>query len=479
MNKLRDHKTKIVCTIGPASDSPEMLEKMIHAGMNIARLNFSHGEFPMHATVIERIRAAAQKTGRRVAIMADLPGPKMRIGDLQEESVMLKHDARFTLTTEKITGTADRVFVTMQELPEAVKQGDTIFLNDGLIELRVEEVEGCDIHCRVIVGGPLRSRKGVNIPGIDLGASAFTPRDRECMKFALEHGVDAVAQSFVSRAQDVEDVRAAAAAMGFYPFIIAKLERASIREHLDEILEVADGVMVARGDLGVEIPIAEIADVQKHITAKANLAGKPVITATQMLESMVSNRRPTRAESTDVANAILDGTDCVMLSEESAIGQYPLDAVKMLASIARFIEPNRRHSHFDVVLKPLVKDYKPNRYDLIAASVGRVIEIVDFPAAVLAPTTSGYMARSLTRFRMSAWILAPTTSLKTCRELMFSYGVHPVLEQKRPKDWYMAALKYAEEHDIKGNCFIRAEGPSRAHPDNHYIMEIIDMGRGK
>ncbi len=479
MNKLQDHKTKIVCTIGPASDSPEMLEKMIQAGMNVARLNFSHGEFPMHATVIKRIRDASRKTGRRVAIMADLPGPKMRIGDFREESVILEQGAMFTLTTEKIIGTAERVFVTMQELPKAVRPGDTIFLNDGLIELRVEEVEGCDIHCRVIVGGPLRSRKGVNIPGIDLGTSAFTPRDRECMKFALEQGVDAIAQSFVSNARDVEDVRAAAAAMGFNPFIIAKLERANVREHLDEILGVTDGVMVARGDLGVEIPIEEIADVQKHITAKANLAGKPVITATQMLESMVSNRRPTRAESTDVANAILDGTDCVMLSEESAIGEYPLDAVKMLAAIARATEPNRRHSHFEVVLKPLVKDYKPNMGDLISASVGKVIEIVDSPAAVLAPTSSGYMARSLTRFRMPVWILAPTTLLKTCRDLMFSYGVHPVLEDERPGDWYTAALKYAERHGIRGDCFIHAEGPSRAHPDNNYIMEIIDLKRGK
>jgi len=254
MNKLSINKTKLVCTIGPASDSPEMIEKMIEAGMNIARLNFSHGNFASHGEIIKRIRAASEKTGKRVTILADLPGPKMRIGNLAEEFVTLEKGARFTLTAEDITGTAERVSMTMKTLPGVVKKGDTLFLNDGLIELQVEQVEGDDIHCTVIVGGQLRSRKGLNIPGIDLGVSAFTPWDRECMQFALENGVDAIGQSFVNTARDVEDVRAAAAQMGFDPFIIAKIERASVRDYIDEILEATDGVMVARGDLGVEIP---------------------------------------------------------------------------------------------------------------------------------------------------------------------------------------------------------------------------------
>lgn len=475
MKNLPKNKTKLVCTIGPASDSPEMIEKIIEAGMNVARLNFSHGEFASHAKLIKRIRAAAEKNGKRVAILADLPGPKMRIGDLAEDFVTLERDARFILTAEDIIGNVERVSMTMKELPGVVKKGNTLFLNDGLIELRVEAVEGDDIHCRVIVGGKLRPRKGLNIPGIDLGVSAFTPRDRECMQFALENGVDAVGQSFVNTAQDVKDVRAAATEMGFNPFIIAKIERASVWEHIDEILEVTDGVMVARGDLGVEIPIEEIAVAQKTITARANFYGKPVITATQMLESMTGNRRPTRAESTDVANAILDGTDCVMLSEESAMGDYPLEAVQMLAKIAAATEPHRLHRHFEFVLKPQVKDYKPRTVDLITSSIEKIFASVDSPAGVLAPTSSGYMARSLTRFRLPAWIIAVSTSLKTCRDLMFSYGVYPILEESTPKDWAACARGYVEQYGFEGSCFIKAEGPSPDHPDVNHKMEILEL----
>ena len=475
MKNLPKNKTKLVCTIGPASDSPEMIEKMIEAGMNVARLNFSHGDFAGHGKVIQKIRAASRKSGKRVAILADLPGPKMRIGDLTEDFVILERNAHFTLTAVNIIGNVKRVSITMKELPGVVKKEDTLFLNDGLIELRVEEVEREDIHCTVVVGGKLHPRKGLNIPGIDLGTSAFTARDRECMQFALENGVDAVGQSFVNTAQDVKDVRAAATQMGFDPFIIAKIERASVWENIDEILKATDGVMVARGDLGVEIPIEEIAVAQKNITARANFFGKPVITATQMLESMTGNRRPTRAEATDVANAILDGTDCVMLSEESAMGDYPLEAVQMLAKIAAVTEPHRRQRHFELVLKPQVKDYKPTTVDLIAISIENIFSRVDYPAGVFASTSSGYMARSLTRFRLPVWIFAISTSLKTCRDLMFSYGVYPMLEESQPKDWIASARDYVKTHGLKGTCFIRAEGPSPEHPEISHKMEIIEL----
>ena len=475
MNNPPKHKTKLVCTIGPASDSPEMIEKMVEAGMNVARLNFSHGDFASHGEVIKNIRAAAKKTGKMVAILADLPGPKMRIGDLAEEPVTLEQHAPFTLTAEDVIGTVERVSMTMKELPRVVKKGDTLFLNDGLIELRIEEVEGDDIHCTVIVGGQLRSRKGLNIPGIDLGVSAFTARDRECMQFALENGVDAIGQSFVNTARDVEDVRAAATEMGFNPFIVAKIERGSVRENIDEILEVADGVMVARGDLGVEIPIEKIAVAQKAITARANFFGKPVITATQMLQSMTGNRRPTRAEATDVANAILDGTDCVMLSEESAMGDYPLEAVQMLAKIAAATEPRRSNSHFEFVLKPQVEDYSPPIVDLSAVSIEKILARVDSPAGVLAPTSSGFMARSLTRFRLPVWIIAVSSSLKTCRDLMFSYGVYPILEESPPNDWATRVRSYAQAHGFEGSYFIKAEGPSPDHPDVNHQMEIIEL----
>ena len=320
---LPNHKTKIVATIGPASESPEMLERLMRAGLNVARLNFSHGDFTGHAERIARIRAAERATGRSVAIMADLPGPKMRVGKIEPEPIELRPGDSFTLTSDDIVGNAQRVSMSFPRLPQVVKPGDRLFLNDGLVQLVVEGVAGSDVHCRVAVGGELRSKKGLNLPGIDLGISAFTDHDRACLEFALHHGVDAVSQSFVETAADIEAVRAAAKAMGKQPFLIAKIERADALEHFDEILKATDGIMVARGDLGVEVPIEEIAILQKQIIAKASLAGKPVITATQMLESMVSSRLPTRAESTDVANAILDGTDCIMLSGESAMGKYP------------------------------------------------------------------------------------------------------------------------------------------------------------
>jgi pyruvate kinase len=328
------HKTKIVCTIGPASDSPETIARMITAGMDVARLNFSHGDFSSHKTVIENLRSAAKDTGRRIAIMADLPGPKIRIGNLKEEPVELYPDDIFTLTTDDIDGTRERVSVSLSRLPKAVKPGDMLFINDGIIQLEVTGIKGSDVECRVIVGGELRSKKGLNLPGIDLGMSVFTHNDHEILKFALENGVDAVSQSFVSDASDIMAVKKAADSLGFSPFVIAKIERAGALNCIDEILEAADGIMIARGDLGVEIPIEQIAVVQKDLMEKANKAGKPVITATQMLESMIVHRRPNRSEATDVANAVMDGTDCVMLSGESAMGKYPVKAVAMLSKIA-------------------------------------------------------------------------------------------------------------------------------------------------
>jgi pyruvate kinase len=478
MKTLPTNKTKLVCTIGPASDSPEMIEQMIEAGMNVARLNFSHGDFTGHGEVIGKIRAAADKTGKRVAIMADLPGPKMRIGLFKKEPVQLVNGEQFILTSDEVAGTRERVSITMKTLPQAVRPGNILFLADGLIQLRVDQVQGADIICTILVGGELRSKKGLNIPGIDLGTSAFTERDRECMQFALENGVDAVAQSFVNNARDVEDVRAAAAKMGFDPFIVAKIERASVMENIDEILAVTDGIMVARGDLGVEIPIEQIAVAQKFITARANFFGRPVITATQMLESMTSNRRPTRAEATDVANAILDGTDCVMLSEESAMGDYPLEAVEMLAKIAAATEPHRRQRHFESTLKPQAKDYIPNAVDLIAVSIENILAKIDSPAAVLSPTASGYTARSLTRFRLPVWILAVSAAKRTCRELMFSYGVHPILEGEHPDDWTAYARSYASAYGLEGSCIIQTEGPSPDHPAANHKMEIINLYDG-
>ncbi len=471
MNKLPSHKTKLVCTIGPASDSPEILERIIMAGMNVARLNFSHGEFAEHAEVIRKIRAASEKTGRMVAIMADLPGPKMRIGSFEKEPVMLEKGAPFILTARDVIGNESIVSMSMKELPRAVKRGDILFLNDGLIQLRVEKVEGDDIHCVVVMGGELRSRKGLNIPGIDLGTSAFTPHDRECMEFALKHGVDAVSQSFVSRARDVEDVRQAAAEMGYSPFVIAKIERSKILNEIDNIIKAADGIMVARGDLGVEMPIENIAIAQKFVTRRANYFGKPVITATQMLESMTHNRRPTRAEATDVANAILDGSDAVMLSEESAMGDYPVEAVEMLARIAAAAEP---HIHRGQFAEPVISYVHMRTVDIIASSVDKIIQNMNV-GAVFTPTDSGATARSVTRFRLPCWIFAPSTSKKTCRDLMFSHGVWPILKKDKPLHWGGIVREYLKEVGIQAQAAVVTEGPSRHHPDAEHRIEIVDL----
>ena len=369
---LPANKTKIICTIGPASESRVVMEQMLLAGMNVARINFSHGDFDSHERIIARLRKASKSTGRRLAVMADLPGPKMRIGRLAKEPIQLKAGDDFILSAEETPVDSHRVSISFTSLPEKVTPGDTLYINDGYIELKVVRVQGKDICCKVIVGGELRSKKGVNLPGIDLGVSAFTERDRECLKFAMGQGLDAVSQSFVERGADIDAVRDAAKALGHSPFIIAKIERSRARDNLEEILNSADGIMIARGDLGVEIPIEGIAIAQKYMMQQANLLGKPVITATQMLESMSKNTRPTRAEATDVANAILDGTDCVMLSGESAMGKYPVEAVRMLARIAAATERHRQGWLVGETLTDPGKTHEIKLTDLIASSAAGV-----------------------------------------------------------------------------------------------------------
>jgi pyruvate kinase len=470
------NKTKIVCTIGPASNSPEILEQLIFAGMNIARINFSHGDLEEHAKVIDNIRSASLKAGRRVAIMADLPGPKIRIGEFKSEPVELNSGDTFTLTTEEIIGGLDSVSVSFSRLPQVVNTGDRLFLNDGLIQLRVLKVVGNNVQCEVIVGGELRSRKGLNLPDIELGISAFTEHDRKCLKFAAKHGIDAVSQSFVETEQDITAVREAASKLEYEPFIIAKIERSRALENFDSILEAADGIMIARGDLGVEIPIEEIAVVQKRLMRQTNIRGKPVITATQMLESMIDNRRPTRAEATDVANAIIDGTDCVMLSGESAMGKYPVNAAAMLARIAAVAERQGLGHRLRETLKTDGQEGTASMTDLIALSVQNALERVT-PATVIVPTHSGSTARNIARFRLPVWITAVSSQESTCRNLLFSYGVFPVHEPDHPEDWKKFAGVWLESQGVEGSLVILTEGPSSKHPDSNNRMEIIDLSR--
>ncbi len=472
--KLPLHKTKIVCTIGPASESPEVMGAMIDSGMNIARLNFSHGDFSTHGAIIASLREQARLKGRRLAIMADLPGPKMRIGEITGEPVELVPGAPFTLTTDDEPGNETSASVTFAGLPKAVRPGDALFLNDGFIQLKVESVAGNRVLCRVIVGGTLRSRKGLNLPGIDLGITAFTDRDRQCLRFALENGVDAVSQSFVESASDIEAVREAAKAMGRNPFIIAKIERSRALDNIDGILKVADGIMIARGDLGVEIPIEEIALAQKKLTHKANLLGKPVITATQMLESMTDNRRPTRAEATDVANAILDGTDCVMLSGESAMGKYPVDAVAMLGKIAAAIEPYRPGLNIRTTVRDAMAGTEVSSAAFMSLAVESALERMSL-AAIFVPSRSGTTARHLARQRLPVWIAAVSPFDATCQSLVFSYGVHPHHEPEEPPVWSRYAKGWAKEHELTGDRIILIEGPSVRHPEANHKMEIVEL----
>jgi pyruvate kinase len=463
-------KTKIVATIGPASESPETLERLIRAGMSIARLNFSHGELEKHKRVIENIRAASKAAGRPVAIMADLSGPKMRIGNLSVDSFRLKAGDAFTLTADEIVGDQTRVSVSFKRLPKVVKPGDLLSLNDGYIQLEVAGVEGADVRCAVKVGGELRARKGLNLPGIDLGLSAFTDHDRECLSFALENGVDAVSQSFVESAADVHAVRDAATQFGYNPFILAKIERSRALERLDEILDAADGIMIARGDLGVEVPIERIAVIQKDLIRRANQRMKPVITATQMLESMTTYRLPTRAEVTDVSNAILDGTDCVMLSGESAMGAYPVESVEMLAKIAAAAEPTRG--------KVAVKDLfggsgQPGQVrpeHLIVISIEACLAHLR-PAAIMVPSLTGGTARRLASLHLPVPVIAVSPSTKICQDLQFSYGVQPVHKPHRPYSWPAYLKEWLQQHGHVGEFAILTE----RSPEGDHQLEVISL----
>jgi len=477
--RLPDKKTKIVCTIGPASRSLEVLRELVLAGMNIARINFAHGNPDTHRQVIQHIRTVAQETGQRVTIMGDLPGPKMRIGAIEPDPLTLERGQSYTLAIGEFTGDATRASITFEGLCRAVQAGDLIFINDGVVKLKVQRVKGDEVHCKVLIGGELRSNKGVNFPGIDLGISAFTEDDRQWLAFAAAEGVDAVSQSFVVSAEDIAHVRAAAAEMNYKPFIIAKIERAGALQHMEEILAATDGIMVARGDLGVEIPIEQIAMVQKRLINQANLLGKPVITATQMLESMTYNTRPTRAEATDVANAILDGTDCVMLSGETAVGDYPVETVKVMARIALEAEP---HCDGDKIvdyeqMSAMNGDLDTN--DLVSMAIYVATQSHD-TVAVFTPTLSGHTARMIGRFRLPLPIFAISPHSATCQELQFTYGVCPIHLEKRPESWERYARDYMAANGLGGELALLTlgSGTGKFGSSNHVVFINLNQPMG-
>jgi pyruvate kinase len=398
----------------------------------------------------------------------------MRLGKIDPEPIYLQAGGRFVLTTADVVGTCGRAATTFQDLPNVVHPSDRLCLNDGLVQLRVDSVTGTDVACTVLVGGELRSRKGINIPGIDLGISAFTAYDRECLQFALANDVDAVSQSFVAGPDDVHQVRAAALAFGKCPFIIAKIERSAAVTAYEEILDAADGIMIARGDLGVETPIEEIAVLQKQLIARANIAGKPVITATQMLESMVSSTLPTRAESTDVANAILDGTDCIMLSAESAMGRHPVEAVAMLAQIAAATEPCRQYSWSTRIP---AETQRPSSVAQGMASVVKHALDVSPCAAVIVPTQTGDTARMISRYKPAVWIVAASQTLEVARALRFSYGVEPIHTPEEPRSWRAFASSWFRDQHLTNNIALLVTGASPRHPAANHRIELLRIDK--
>ncbi|WP_340701191.1 pyruvate kinase [Brevibacillus borstelensis] len=416
-------KAKIVCTIGPASESVETLKKLIHEGMNVARLNFSHGSHEEHAARIVNIRRACEETGKQVAILLDTKGPEIRTGTLGVDSVELVEGNRMILTTEEVAGTAERVSITYAELPRDVKAGDTILIDDGLIGLFVEKVEGNEIVCEIKNGGTLKSKKGVNVPGVKINLPGITEKDAQDIVFGIEQGVDFIAASFVRKASDILEIREILERHHAKIDIIAKIENQEGVDNVDEILAVADGLMVARGDLGVEIPAEEVPLVQKQLIKKCNDLGKPVITATQMLDSMQRNPRPTRAEASDVANAIFDGTDAIMLSGETAAGKYPVESVETMNRIA--VRAEQELNYREILFAHAVQK-QVTITDAISQAVSNAALDLD-AAAVITATESGHTARMVSKYRPKAPIVAVTPHESVMRRLALVNGVYPVL----------------------------------------------------
>jgi pyruvate kinase len=450
-------RTRIVCTLGPATDTDDRVRALIRAGMNVARLNFSHGDHATHAARIERVRRLARAENAAIALLADLQGPKIRIGEVAGGSAQLDAGATLTLTARPVPGNAEAVHVDFPGLAQAVHPGDRILLDDGLIELAVESSKDSDVVTRVVTGGELSPHKGVNLPGIPLQISALTEKDRADLAFAVEQQVDYVALSFVRRARDVIELKQLLAASDDRIPVIAKIEKREAVAEIDAILEASDGVMVARGDLGVEASPEQVPLYQKEIICKANAAGKPVITATQMLESMIHNPRPTRAEASDVANAILDGTDAVMLSGETAVGQYPVEAVQTMARIAEVVEGN--------VEFRLPHRETDDRANSITDAIGKATceMAVELGARIiLTATVSGFTARMISRHRPRTPIFAVTTSEETNRRLALVWGVESVVVPPAESTEAMvrASLAAAKEHGVvkEGDLVILTAG---------------------
>ncbi|MCI5713965.1 MAG: pyruvate kinase [Lachnospiraceae bacterium] len=452
-------KTKIICTMGPSTEKGDTLKQLVLAGMNVARMNFSHGDFEEHGGRLAKLKEIRKETGRPVAALLDTKGPEIRLGDFETGKIELQKGQDFTLTARDIMGNQNEVSITYKQLPKDVKAGSSILLDDGLIGLEVKEVAGDDIHCVVLNGGPVSNHKGVNVPGTDLSMEYLSEKDKADIIWGAQNDVDFIAASFVREAADVKAIRELLKANGGENIqIIAKIENEQGVRNVDEILEAADGVMVARGDMGVEIPCEEVPVIQTMIIKKANQAGKIVVTATQMLDSMIKNPRPTRAEATDVANAIYDGTVAIMLSGETAAGQYPVEALKTMVKIAERTEEdiNYRRRFFETERKA-----NPDVTDAICHAT--CTTALDLKAkAIVSVTKSGRSAKMVSRYKPGCDIIACSTDEKVCRQLNVVWGVKPILleEQKETFDLFDSAVAAAakEENLEKGDTVVLTSG---------------------
>lgn len=419
-------RAKIVATLGPASNTEPAFRELVRAGADVVRLNFSHGTHDEKAALIQMIRKVSREERKPLCILADLQGPKIRTSKLKDhQPVLLKAGGRLTITPRDVPGTASLVGTTFKTLSENVEQGSRILLSDGLIELRVHEVTGADVVCEIVNGGMLGENKGINLPGIPVRVPSLTEKDSEDLEFALKNNVDAIAVSFVRTAEDVRLVRNRVSAYGSETWIIAKLEKPQAIEHLDSILQAADGIMVARGDLGVEVPPEKVPAIQKHIIRRAAEYSKPVITATQMLESMIENPRPTRAEVSDVANAVYDGTDAVMLSGESAVGKYPVEAVSMMARIVTEAERHIKEDKETYAGTHVGQKSHLSIAETICEATAHAADDLDLRGIALF-TESGATARQLSKYHPSAPIFALSPIDVTINRLNLLWGTTPI-----------------------------------------------------
>jgi pyruvate kinase len=476
-------RTKIVCTIGPASRAPEMLRELMLAGMDVARLNFSHGDQSYHGENIERIRAVAAEVGKPIAILTDLQGPKLRVGEMEKEGVLLASGEKVVLTTRPIVGHSGEVPVQYAKLPRDVEPGDRILIDDGLLELKVLSIGETDITCRVITGGLLQTNKGMNLPRASHAIPAITDKDRRDLRFVLEQQVDWVALSFVRHSGEIQElkemIRELSTSDNPVP-VVAKIEKPEAVDDIDGIIEAADAIMVARGDLAIETSPEDVPILQKMIIAKCNAVGKPVITATQMLDSMMRNPRPTRAEASDVANAILDGTDAIMLSGETAVGKYPLESVRTMVRIAEEAE----RSGLEGLARP-----RPPLGPSTSSGHGPVTSIADAvshatretacdlgAAAIITPTISGHTARVISKYRPHCPIVAVTPSPRVQCQLALYWGVRPLLSKRAEStdDTITGAVRVAQEHGLvkQGDVVVITAGAASSGPGTTDIMKV-------